>query len=391
MISAAQRLGLTPAAPRPVSERKPTGLSRNLHPIFNDQPLKLGLFGTNVSCGVTITHAETTYEPTWPHTLSIAQKADALGFEILVPVARWRGFGSTTNFNGTCFETFTWAAGLAAATKNIGIFATSHVPTVHPIVAAKMATTVDHISGGRFGINLVMGWFDPEMEMFGATQLAHDERYGFGQEWLDFVEKLWSEESNFNFEGKHFTALDVESYPKPVQGPRPALINAGNSKAGIAFSARNVDVNFASLDTVENMGGYTKELKRKAREEFSRDINAMTYGLIVCRETEKEAKEVFDRIIEKGDREAANNAMKVLGMQSESFLSQIASYQERFIAGWGGYPIVGTPEQVTEELKRIHDTGGMSGVIMGMLDFNEELDFFGDRVMPLLKQAGLRK
>ena len=75
-----------------------------------------------------------------------------MGFEMLVPIARWRGFGGTTDFNGICFETYTWAAGLAAATERIMVFSTSHVPTVHPIVAAKQCVTVDHISNGRFGL-----------------------------------------------------------------------------------------------------------------------------------------------------------------------------------------------------------------------------------------------
>jgi alkanesulfonate monooxygenase SsuD/methylene tetrahydromethanopterin reductase-like flavin-dependent oxidoreductase (luciferase family) len=53
---------------------------------------------------------------------------------------------------------------------------------VHPIVAAKAATTIDRISGGRFALNLVMGWVPPEMEMFGGEQREHDQRYAFGQE-----------------------------------------------------------------------------------------------------------------------------------------------------------------------------------------------------------------
>lgn len=390
MSSAAQQLGLVPATLRPERERRPLADRRATHPIFNDQPLKLGLFGTNCSYGLTISHAETTYEPTWEHTLKIAQKADALGLEALVPVARWRGFGSTTNFNGTCFETYTWATGLAALTSNIGIFATSHLPTLHPIVAAKMAATADHISGGRFGLNLVMGWFTPEMEMFGATQREHDQRYAYGQQWIDFVNKLWTEEGSFDFVSEDFNNLDVESYPKPYQAPRPALINAGNSKSGIEFSARNVDVNFAAMDTVETMSGYTSALKAQARGDYQRDIQTMTYGLVVCRDTEDEAKQAFQHIVDMGDRDCANNVMKVLGMQSESFASQIATYQERFIAGWGGYPIVGTPEQVVEEMQRIHSVGGMDGMIMGMLDYYEEMDYFADNVMPLLKQAGLR-
>jgi hypothetical protein len=74
-------------------------------PLYNDQKLKLGLFGTNCSNGLTVSHAETTYRATWEHSLGIARRAEAMGCEMLVPIARWRGFGGTTDFNGICFET----------------------------------------------------------------------------------------------------------------------------------------------------------------------------------------------------------------------------------------------------------------------------------------------
>jgi alkanesulfonate monooxygenase SsuD/methylene tetrahydromethanopterin reductase-like flavin-dependent oxidoreductase (luciferase family) len=275
-------LDLNPTAPRPREETEPLVDRRQTNPMFNDQKMKLGLFGTNCSHGLTMTHAPTTYQITWEHTKEIAQRADELGFEALVPIARWRGFGRTTNLNGTCYETYTWAAGLAEATNNIAIFATSHLPTVHPIVAAKAAVTIDHISGGRFGLNLVMGWFSPEMDMFHGAQREHDQRYAFGQQWLDLVQKLWSEPGSFNFEGEFFSGENLEAYPKPYQAPRPVLINAGNSPSGVEFSARNVDINFASLDTLENMAQYTKNIRHKAREEYGRDISTMTYGLVVA-------------------------------------------------------------------------------------------------------------
>jgi alkanesulfonate monooxygenase SsuD/methylene tetrahydromethanopterin reductase-like flavin-dependent oxidoreductase (luciferase family) len=336
-----------------------------------------------------MTHAPTTYKITWEHTKEIAQRADELGFEALVPIARWRGFGGTTNFNGNCYETYTWAAGLAEATNSIAIFATSHLPTVHPIVAAKAAVTIDHISGGRFGLNLVMGWFSPEMDMFHGAQREHDQRYAFGQQWLDLVLKLWSEPGSFNYEGEFFSGENLEAYPKPFQAPRPVLINAGNSPSGVEFSARNVDINFASLDTLENMAQYTKNIRHKAREEYGRDISTMTYGLVVARDTETEAKQAFQSIVDNGDWDAAGNVMKVAGMESQSFNEQIKAFQERFIAGWAGYPVVGSPEQVVEELGRLNEAG-MDGMIMGFLDYNEELKFFGERVLPLMKEAGLR-
>ena len=81
--------------------------------------------------------------------------------------------------------------------------------------------------------------------------------------------------------------------------------------------------------------------------------------------------------------------MKVLGIESESFTSISKAFRERFILGWGGYPIVGTPEQVVDQLKTI-SAMGIEGVILGFLDYHEELAYFERAVMPLLRQAGLR-
>lgn len=381
-------LELNPTEPRPPEETQPLTDRRKTNPMFNDQKMKLGLFGTNCSYGLIMSHIDSTYKVTWEHSREIARRADALGFEAMVPIARWKGFGGTTNFNGNCFETYTWAAGIAEATENIAVFSTSHLPTVHPIVAAKMATTIDHISGGRFGLNLVMGWVAPEMEMFGAPQRQHDERYAFGQEWLDYVLKLWSEPGSFTVEGKYFHGENVEAYPKPVQAPRPVMINAGNSPSGVEFSARNVDINFASLDTLENMRAYTDGIKEKARKEHGREISTMTYGLVVVRDSEKEAQDAFQRVVDEGDWGAAENVIKIAGVESQSF-EHAKTFQERFIAGWGGYPLVGTPEQVVEEFGRLSEAG-MDGMIMGLIDFNEELKYFGETVMPLMKEAGLR-
>jgi alkanesulfonate monooxygenase SsuD/methylene tetrahydromethanopterin reductase-like flavin-dependent oxidoreductase (luciferase family) len=336
-----------------------------------------------------MSHAETTYEVTWEHTLAIAQRADQLGLEALVPVARWKGFGGSTNFNGNCFETYAWAAGIAQATENIAVCATSHLPTVHPIVAAKSAVTIDRISRGRFGLNLVMGWVPPEMEMFGGKQREHDQRYEFGQAWLDYVNRLWTEPGSFNVDNEFFQGHDIEAYPKPYQGPRPALINAGNSPRGIDFSARNVDVNFASLDTLENIKKYTTNVRDKARQDYQREIDVMTYGLVVCRDTEEEAKRDFQNVVDQGDWGAAGNVIKIaLSGASQSF-DHAREMSERFVAGWGGYPLVGTPEQVVQGMKDLNEAG-MGGMIMGMIDYNEEMKYFGDEVMPLMIEAGLR-
>jgi FMNH2-dependent dimethyl sulfone monooxygenase len=388
--SANERLGLAPTDPRPADETQPLVDRARTNPLFGNQKMKLGLFGTNCSYGLVMSHVPSDYKVTWEHTKQIAQRADQMGFDLMLPVARWKGFGGSTNFNGNCFETYTWAAGIAEATERIAVAATSHIPTMHPIVAAKQATTIDHISSGRFALNLVMGWVPPEMEMFGREQREHDERYDYGQEWLDFATKLWTEPGSFSLDTKYFQAELLEAYPKPHQAPRPALINAGNSPRGIEFSARNVDINLASLDTLENIRDYTKKVQAKARDDYQRNIKVMTYGLVVCRDTEEEAKADYQRVIDEGDWGAAGNVIKIAGSgNSESFGHLLDELKTRFIAGWGGYPLVGTPEQVAQGLVELNEAG-MEGMVFGFIDYDEELKHFGDRVMPLLKEAGIR-
>ena len=82
------------------------------------------------------------------------------------------------------------------------MFATSHIPTVHPLFAAKQAAAIDHIGGGRFTLNLVTGWFMPEMDMFGITLLDHDGRYDMAEEWVQFATRLWTDPEPLDFSGR---------------------------------------------------------------------------------------------------------------------------------------------------------------------------------------------
>ena len=110
---------------------------------------------------------------------------------------------------------------------------------------------------------------------------------------------------------------------------------------------------------------------------------------MVCRETEKEAKAAQQAIIDNGDWAGAKNVMDVLGIQSGSFSSQIEKYQERFIAGWGGPNLVGTPEQVAEQFAELSEAG-MGGAIFGFHDYTTELKEFGAEVMPQMRKIGIR-
>jgi dimethylsulfone monooxygenase len=356
-------------------------------PVYNQNRLKLGIFGMNCSNGCTITHAPTTFVPTYEHNVKIAKLADQLGFELLVPVGRWKHFGGTTMFNADNMEVYTWATALACNTERIMVFATSHVPTVHPLLAAKQGATIDQISKGRFGLNIVCGWFRPEIEMFGAAQLPHEIRYTMAEDWITCIKRAWTEQ-DFDHQGKYFQIKGGFLLPKPVQQPHPVLINAGNSEEGREFSAQHVDFNFITIATQEQAKGLVTDIHARAHK-HGREVGVMSYGLVCCRDTEAEARALYQSIVDHGDWDATHNIMNLLGMESSSFNEQIKQFGERFIAGWGGFPLVGTPEQVVGMMKELADLG-IEGFILSWLDYYEELKYFGDKVLPLMKQAGLR-
>ena len=232
-------------------------------------------------------------------------------WEFLLPVGRWRGFGGATNFNGSQFDVFSWAAGLGAVTSRIQIFATAHLPLFHPMLAAKQAATIDQITNGRFGLNIVAGWNPDEMGMFGMQQREHDESYAVADEWVDIIERLWSDEDEFDFDGRYYTMKRAYLQPKPVQRPRPILVNAGTSNVGQDFAARRCDFAFQNA-WKEGFGfGELKNLNDSIRAhaaEHGRQMGILTTGVVVCADTEREAQRFFTRYVDElGDFEAARN------------------------------------------------------------------------------------
>ena len=209
--------------------------------------MKLGVMAFNCSHGSTITTVPEAWKLNWPDTKDIAQAVDRSGMEALLPVGRWKGYGGPSNFNNCTFESFTWASAIGAVTNYCTVLATVHVPLVHPLMVAKMAATIDHVTDGRFAMNVVCGWFKNEFDMFGAHMRPHDDRYKYATEWLDFVRRAWTQDEEFDFNSESFNAAAVWSQPKPLQKPHPPIMNAGGSPAAQDFTTRYCDMNFVIL------------------------------------------------------------------------------------------------------------------------------------------------
>ncbi|WP_198083454.1 LLM class flavin-dependent oxidoreductase [Variovorax sp. E3] len=355
--------------------------------------MKLGVFAINAHGGCAITTAPEVHQAdNWRTNLETVQIADAAGFEAAIPIGRWRGFGGDSNFGGTSLETYTWAAAVAASTKQIATITTSHLPTVHPLFAAKQAATIDHISGGRFGLNMICGWFGPEMRMFGGSMMEHDERYALADDWLAVAQEAWTKKGYFDHKSKYFNLVQAFSEPKPLN--RPFLINAGGSPRGMRFCAEHCDAAFIILGS-HDLAGVSKQVrayKDLAKNEFGRDLKVWCYSYVSVAQTLAKAQQYVDRyVLEYGDDEACENIVKELGIQTGIFTpEQAEQFRYHFKAGWAGFPLVGTPQMMVDHLGMLSEAG-VDGVCLSWLDYNSGIKQWNAEVMPLLEKAGLRQ
>lgn len=363
---------------------------RGSAPLLNDEnAFKLAVFGTNVSHGCSMTTVDGTIKVDWAESRRIALAADAAGIDALVPVARWKGAGGLTNFNDRSFETFTWAAAVAAVTDRIQPMATIHVPTAHPIRVAKEAATVDHISGGRFALNIVAGWNGPEFDMFGIESLPHDERYAVASEWAEVVHRLWAEDT-FDFDGKYFHGTAMHSSPRPVQAPGPLIMSAGASPAGQAFAASVAEINFIQGVDLEAHRRMAAHVRETARAHHGREISVMGMGYVVCAETEKEAWRIRDHYVkDKGDWECAAAMTNTAATSQVQIAEDARAMVESMIAGYTALPLVGTPEQIVDGMLAM-SRAGLDGCTLSWVNYEEGIAQYAEQLHPLLVEAGLR-
>jgi FMNH2-dependent dimethyl sulfone monooxygenase len=366
------------------------------NPVFNGNKLKLGTFCTNGRAGAAHTLVPEGNQLNWPRAVEIAQTVDRAGYEAVVPLARWKGYikEKPNHVSGEVLDPFTWAAGIAQATEQIGVFVTSHAPTIHPLVAAKQTATIDIISKGRLGINVVGGWNRPEIEMFGAPLREHDQRYDYLAEWLDVIKRLWSSNEEFDHHGEFFNVIRGISIPKPVQRPRPPIMNAGLSDRGRLFACEHADMCFIGLrsETLEGIRDEVEAYRRTARDRFGREVQVWTPTTVVQRETQKEADDYLEYYaVTHQDRESVDGLISIATPEVRNMPPEMwEALRARFAAGFGGFPLVGTAERIFETLNML-SSAGLDGVLLTWVDYVDGVNRFNREVLPLLEQAGLRR
>jgi FMNH2-dependent dimethyl sulfone monooxygenase len=310
---------------------------------------------------------------TFVFACDVVRRADELGFDTTLIAER---------FLGPDLEAWVLASALAVVTRRIELMVAVHPGMVTPQVVAKMGSSLDRISGGRFAINIVNGWWKEEFDLFSnGTWIGDAERYPRMGEFIAVLKGLWTD-SDFNFEGAFYrahvraalTGADGkvvipdagDIIAKPAHLPCPPIYAASRSPEGKALIARHCDVWFAEYKpgyrnfeaNVEHISADLRAMDALAAK-HGRTLRYAINPQGICCDTQEEA-------------EASADAAE-----------RHAGARDRMVNALGA-GLVGTPQLLAQRLRR-YAAIGIDCVMLRFTPMMQGVETFGTKVIPLLR------
>ncbi|GAA1388949.1 pyrimidine utilization protein A [Pseudonocardia kongjuensis] len=327
------------------------------------------------------------YMPSFDLNKRVVQEAELQGFAFALSMIKLRGFGGKTEFWDHNLESFTLMAGLAAVTERIKLYASTAVLTLPPALVARMATTIDSIAPGRFGINIVSGWAKGEYEQMGLW--PGDDyfgyRYDYSTEYVRVLRDLF-EKGRCDLQGEHFTMNDC------VLSPRPSghvdIVCAGQSERGMRMVAEYGDYNFVLSPGVNDPEVYRESTQRlaKAAEATGRDVGSLPLFMAIMAETDEEAQAKWASYNAGADA-AALGYMSDEGSKDatadDSGTARTINLPEGAV-NFNMATLVGSYETVARQIDQVATMPGVKGMMFTFDDFEQGVHDFGTRVKPLL-------
>ncbi|MFG1285562.1 LLM class flavin-dependent oxidoreductase [Xanthobacter versatilis] len=343
-------------------------------------------------------------------------------------------------------EPLTWLAAIAAATTHIGLIGTASTTYYEPYNLARLYASLDHLSGGRAGWNIVTTAVPQASGNFGLAETpSHAERYARAAEFLDVVTKLWDSWEDdalvadpisgvfaddarihpIEHVGRHFRVKGALNTPRSPQG-RPVYVQAGSSDDGRSFAARYAEAIFTAHQTVESAQGFYADIKKQAHSlGRNPDHVKILPGISpYIGSTEAEAKRLYDEVndliqpaysitqlkqitgvdftghppdgvvsldafADAGpDRTVASRFQLVVDIvkREKPTLRQLI---DRLAGARGHYVVVGTPEKIANEIQLWFEKGAADGFNVMPPWFRGGFDLFTSQVVPILRKRGL--
>ncbi|MEE4223331.1 LLM class flavin-dependent oxidoreductase [Pseudomonas viridiflava] len=380
------------------------------------------------------------------HYRHLAQVAEAAKFDALFvadSVAAATGDIASRMARSDHFEPLTLLSALSAVTNHIGLIATATTTYNEPYHVARKFASLDHLSGGRAGWNLVTSDAAAEAQNFGRSEhVGHAERYSRAREFHQVVTGLWNSWADdaftrdkasgqyydparvqvLNHQGEHFSVKGPLNVARSPQG-QPVVVQAGSSEVGRDLAAQTAEVVFTAQTSLASAQAFYADIKgRLAAYGRSADsLKIMPGVLIVVAETEALAREKFESFQDLVEPEVGVALLgRMLGnfdlsgypldgplpelpltdsgqRSRQKLLTELAEREHlnltqlgrRIAGGRGHYSLIGTPEQVADELQTWFEQGAADGFNVLVPQLPGGLEDVARLLVPELQRRGL--
>ncbi|BAP41570.1 alkanesulfonate monooxygenase [Pseudomonas sp. StFLB209] len=317
----------------------------------------------------------------------VAQAADGLGYHgVLIPTGR------------SCEDSWVVASALAPLTEKLRFLVAIRPGIISPTVSARMAATLDRLSGGRVLINVVTGG-DPDENRGDGIHLSHSERYEVTDEFLHIWRRVLQGEA-VDYQGKHLHVKNAKALYPPIQQPYPPLYFGGSSDAAHDLAGEQIDVYLTWGEPPAAVAAKISDVRERA----AKHGRTVKFGIrlhVIVRQNEEDAWRAADELIAHIDDAtiaAAQQSFARFDSEGQRRMAQLHGGRRDnlvvapnlwagvgLVRGGAGTALVGNPEQVAERIKEYADLGIESFIFSGYPHL-EEAYRFAELVFPLLPE-----
>lgn len=320
------------------------------------------------------THPDEIPDASYRRTRDLVVRAEELGFDSTLVAQHVLHPGDLEH---DVLETWSTLAGVAEATSHIELIGAIKPLLFNPLVFAKVAANIHDMAAQRLAINLVSGWFLPELAAIGA-EADHDERYAYSKEWLDAVGALW--DGIPAADGAELVGAGARLRPIPKRRPRVYL--GGESEPARQLAASHSDVFFLNgrpLADAEEIIADMRARDRNGRAPLEFGLSAF----VIARPTAREARQQLDFL--QGLVSGSGQRDRTTGADPATAMLKVREGQSR--VGTNGGTLAGLVGSYDEVAHRI-DQFARAGIDLFMLQFQPleaEMERFAAHVLPRLK------
>nr|WP_321983922.1 LLM class flavin-dependent oxidoreductase [uncultured Lichenicoccus sp.] len=345
----------------------------------------IGLFMPTANGGWILSSTTPPIDGSFEYNRTAALLAEEIGLDFIMSMAKFRGYGGDTNHWASALDSLVLMSALAAQTGRVRIWTTFHTLLQNPAVAAKMIATLDHVSHGRAGLNVVPGAYKGEFAQMGAwpAEIGHDQRYDLATEWLQAVKRLWTEDS-VTAHGRYFTLEDCRSLPKPVQTPRPFIVAAGMSERGMRFAIEETDAIFVGGCDDTELLRVSHDAKALARS-AGRRLRTYAMMILVIEDSDAAAEATVAHYRSGFDEGAFYGMLRSYGM-IDAEIGRENAFTARARSGITAPHIAGSPETVTRRMTGLMQQCDLDGMMLIFPDYQAGLRRFGADILPALRR-----